>query len=158
MSINIDKNTLWFEYPDVKITITNEDIQTKIRKMPMEALLGIRNYIVYDPVLSSYLKAEVCYITRTKQKDLIVSINKKCNMNIDLNINVLVVDINGTMFIIASGTRNLSRKQDNSNVYLRNNFWLVQGDFYYKHGINLFCTMDDLSLRNDKIYKIGYDN
>jgi hypothetical protein len=104
MTANISSSGFWFDNPDAEITITDKTIQSKIKKIVMEASLGTstKKYIVHDWILTGYAGADVCYIRRSKLRDLIVSINKKCSLNIDADASIIKAHIDKNTFILAT--------------------------------------------------------
>ena len=153
MSIGKANNSLlWFDDPNNEITITNDVMRNKLRKMFMEAISNNHKYMLHDSILSDYLsneetEVEVCYTIKSKQKPLIESINKKCNLSIDTNIIALKMHINDDIFILASSSRNLSRKD--ASFYC--NCMQVQGDYFEKHDIWYPATQKPYNAI-DKIY------
>lgn len=103
MKITVDfagyaEDKFWFNYPDVEITVTDNDV---ICQLHMESELNFETTgIQPDPVLSKYLNAHVYYLSKKNKNDLIKLINANCNLDINMYIFTMKIHIENDTFIV----------------------------------------------------------
>jgi hypothetical protein len=136
MFVNDSGNVLWLENPEVEITLTDETMRAKIKQMFMEAELELpsRKSVTFDPVMSKRTGFQVGYIRRSWLRDLLVRINKKCDLSVDTTASIVKMHTNNGIFILATHDGRGKKR-----AYL--NFCCVQREFEQRYNLpRLDCT------------------